>query len=88
MDRRSFGFKRQGKREPRNPGLSFGAGKATVTWCLASAKFKSFSLRISLRVLGAGQCKSLINWSEWQDLNLRPPRPERGAPCRHRAGAT
>src|SRR5471030_2515710 len=19
------------------------------------------------------------NWSEWQDLNLRPPRPERGA---------
>src|SRR5262249_34998106 len=20
-----------------------------------------------------------INWSEWQDLNLRPPRPERGA---------
>ena len=19
-------------------------------------------------------------WSEWQDLNLRPPRPERGAP--------
>src|SRR5262245_30131663 len=23
--------------------------------------------------------KSLICWSEWQDLNLRPPRPERGA---------
>jgi len=24
-------------------------------------------------------------WSEWQDLNLRPPRPERGAPpCRER----
>ena len=20
-------------------------------------------------------------WSEWQDLNLRPPRPERGGPC-------
>jgi hypothetical protein len=19
-------------------------------------------------------------WSEWQDLNLRPPRPERGVP--------
>jgi hypothetical protein len=30
-------------------------------------------------------------WSEWQDLNLRPPRPERGAllcgqSVRHRAG--
>ena len=28
--------------------------------------------------------KSLIllkeDWSEWQDLNLRPPHPERGAP--------
>ena len=36
-------------------------------------------MRISLRVLRAGQCKSLIIWSEWQDLNLRPPRPERGA---------
>ena|SRR5215468_5469015 len=23
--------------------------------------------------------KCLISWSEWQDLNLRPPRPERGA---------
>ena len=21
----------------------------------------------------------LFSWSEWQDLNLRPPRPERGA---------
>jgi hypothetical protein len=24
-------------------------------------------------------CESLSAWSEWQDLNLRPPRPERGA---------
>ena len=23
--------------------------------------------------------KYLFFWSEWQDLNLRPPRPERGA---------
>jgi hypothetical protein len=22
---------------------------------------------------------SAKSWSEWQDLNLRPPRPERGA---------
>jgi hypothetical protein len=24
-------------------------------------------------------CQILKKWSEWQDLNLRPPRPERGA---------
>src|SRR5258708_4813810 len=43
--------------------------------------------RVSLGRLGmARRCRSLsgINaagwyWSEWQDLNLRPPRPERGA---------
>jgi integrase len=29
-------------------------------------------------VAGKG-CKSAKSWSEWQDLNLRPPRPERGA---------
>jgi hypothetical protein len=23
---------------------------------------------------------SVKYWSEWQDLNLRPPRPERGGP--------
>ena len=23
--------------------------------------------------------KPLIDWSEWQDLNLRPPEPETGA---------
>src|ERR1700722_15544370 len=25
-----------------------------------------------------GSAKCLVFWSEWQDLNLRPPRPERG----------
>jgi hypothetical protein len=25
------------------------------------------------------EVKSAKYWSEWQDLNLRPPRPERGA---------
>jgi hypothetical protein len=24
-------------------------------------------------------------WSEWQDLNLRPPRPERGGPPENRS---
>ncbi len=23
-------------------------------------------------------CHQFKKWSEWQDLNLRPPRPERG----------
>src|SRR5215471_17550100 len=27
-------------------------------------------------------------WSEWQDLNLRPPRPERGAPPTARESQT
>src|SRR5258707_4557641 len=29
--------------------------------------------------LGVGAPNTLKTWSEWQDLNLRPPRPERGA---------
>src|SRR5215475_13263810 len=29
---------------------------------------------VGLNVFGRAKC-----WSEWQDLNLRPPRPERGA---------
>ena len=29
---------------------------------------------VTVRSLEAAKC-----WSEWQDLNLRPPRPERGA---------
>src|SRR5689334_18365692 len=29
--------------------------------------------------LGTLGAKCLSWWSEWQDLNLRPPRPERGA---------
>ena len=37
------------------------------------------SLRISLRAVDTVSRKPLRNWSEWQDLNLRPPRPERGA---------
>jgi hypothetical protein len=34
------------------------------------------SVRSVTHASGAGQAKY---WSEWQDLNLRPPRPERGA---------
>jgi hypothetical protein len=37
-------------------------------------------LRISLRGKQAVARKPLKTWSERQDLNLRPPRPERGAP--------
>jgi hypothetical protein len=33
----------------------------------------------SLRTIRSKSAKSLKVWSEWQDLNLRPPRPERGA---------
>jgi hypothetical protein len=29
--------------------------------------------------VGLGLSGSAKYWSEWQDLNLRPPRPERGA---------
>jgi hypothetical protein len=36
---------------------------------------------------GDEMSKSLKEWSEWQDLNLRPPRPEREArglsPCKY-----
>src|SRR5260370_19277154 len=31
-----------------------------------------------LGAIFSGSAKCLISWSEWQDLNLRPPRPERG----------
>src|SRR4051812_42874627 len=31
------------------------------------------------RAIGARSKTSAKYWSEWQDLNLRPPRPERGA---------
>src|SRR6516162_4963924 len=34
--------------------------------------------RISLRRRRTARYKLLERWSEWQDLNLRPPRPERG----------
>src|SRR6476660_7305754 len=30
-------------------------------------------------MIGGAPGNSLKGWSEWQDLNLRPPRPERGA---------
>src|SRR5437762_13847466 len=29
--------------------------------------------------VGADALRSAKYWAEWQDLNLRPPRPERGA---------
>src|SRR6267154_3522149 len=32
-----------------------------------------------LGAIFAGSAMCLISWSEWRDLNLRPPRPERGA---------
>jgi hypothetical protein len=31
------------------------------------------------KTVGAAVSGSTKYWSEWQDLNLRPPRPERGA---------
>src|SRR5215475_2135051 len=31
-------------------------------------------------MLSESRVKGAEMWSEWQDLNLRPPRPERGAP--------
>ena len=34
----------------------------------------SVTLPVTVRSLESAKC-----WSEWQDLNLRPPRPERGA---------
>ena len=30
-------------------------------------------------IIGTKVREVLDLWSEWQDLNLRPPRPERGA---------
>ena len=35
---------------------------------------------VLLRQIDGLMLSSYDNWSEWQDLNLRPPRPERGAP--------
>jgi hypothetical protein len=39
---------------------------------------EAISLRKSLRHPNGRSGKVLKCWSEWQDLNLRPPRPERG----------
>jgi hypothetical protein len=33
--------------------------------------------------VGPRSCGSAKYWSEWQDLNLRPPRPEQGALPQH-----
>ena len=35
--------------------------------------------RVLSPISGPASRDLLKNWSEWQDLNLRPPRPERGA---------
>jgi transposase InsO family protein len=40
----------------------------------------SVSVRITVRSSLIAVTKWRESWSEWQDLNLRPPRPERGAP--------
>ena len=40
---------------------------------------EAISLRKPLRHPNGRSGKALKCWSEWQDLNLRPPRPERGA---------
>ena len=45
-----------------------------VVWCSIQLSYgRLFFFLTPLR--GA----PLLSWSEWQDLNLRPPRPERGA---------
>jgi hypothetical protein len=66
-------------------------GEALVDALVGATHERCISLRISLRCRKRSGCKGLKRWSEWQDLNLRPPRPERGvlpAPDsdRHRAG--
>src|SRR6516162_7561843 len=51
-------------------------------WSYAAAKSAARSMkdRISLRRRRTARYKLLERWSEWQDLNLRPPRPERVPP--------
>jgi hypothetical protein len=43
--------------------------------CLARSGGVSVTQPVTVRSLKSAKC-----WSEWQDLNLRSPRPERGAP--------
>ena len=42
----------------------------------------------SANVFRETQQNQAANWSEWQDLNLRPPRPERGDNARYPPIAT
>jgi hypothetical protein len=41
--------------------------------------FGLLGYRVILKALGKTGKSVMISWSEWQDLNLRPLRPERSA---------
>src|SRR5215472_10448495 len=43
------------------------------------------SSQVVAQVVADFASKSTKCWSEWQDLNLRPPRPERGALPKHQS---
>jgi hypothetical protein len=56
-----------GKASPNRPALGLPNGSSSV------------SSQVVAQVVADFASKSAKCWSEWQDLNLRPPRPERGA---------
>src|SRR3982751_2698658 len=62
---------------------SSAGGSASIYFETAVARPQVSSSRTSLQEQGYGGRRFLgdgrAEWSEWQDLNLRPPRPERGA---------
>src|ERR1700733_1755672 len=65
---------------PWNRSLIARAGSHAVSreqdlWAFLTLEYETVPQSVPESLLILAKC-----WSEWQDLNLRPPRPERGAP--------
>src|SRR3981189_1468049 len=66
--------------DPRSTSLARNrSGHVCTHTCPGSPLSRRYFIAHFVALQNRRSSKLLTEWSEWQDLNLRPPRPERGA---------